>query len=67
MEFSCPHKTEEWKWFDWDNLPENLFLPLKQLKMGKFYGKPRDYSHACPIGFGMLIFALNKRKRHIHG
>lgn len=27
-----PHKISEWKWFYWDNLPENLFLPLKNLK-----------------------------------
>ena len=27
-----PHKIAEWKWFDWDNLPENLFLPLKNLR-----------------------------------
>ena len=27
-----PHKFSEWKWFDWDNLPENIFLSLKNLK-----------------------------------
>lgn len=33
-----PHKTEEWKWFDWNHLPSNLFLPLKQLKELQSYG-----------------------------
>ena len=27
-----PHKIREWKWFDWDHLPENLFLSLRNLK-----------------------------------
>ena len=27
-----PDKISQWEWFDWDNLPENLFLPLKNLK-----------------------------------
>ena len=26
-----PHKCECWNWFDLDALPENLFLPLKNL------------------------------------
>ncbi len=26
-----PNKCEKWEWFDWDNLPEPLFLPLKNL------------------------------------
>jgi len=28
---SCkePDKCEKWEWFSWDNLPEPLFLPLK--------------------------------------
>lgn len=24
-----PEKCEEWKWFSWDELPEPLFLPMK--------------------------------------
>lgn len=26
-----PHKCLEWKWFKKDNLPKNLFLPIKNL------------------------------------
>ncbi|MDD4938164.1 MAG: NUDIX hydrolase [Candidatus Shapirobacteria bacterium] len=26
-----PNKCREWKWFDWDNLPQPLFLPIKNL------------------------------------
>ena len=27
-----PHKCEEWKWFDLNDLPEPLFLPIKHMK-----------------------------------
>lgn len=27
-----PEKCEKWEWFDWDNLPQNLFIPIKNLK-----------------------------------
>lgn len=26
-----PDKCKEWRWFDWDDLPPNLFPPFKQL------------------------------------
>jgi len=26
-----PDKCEKWQWFEWNNLPEQLFLPLKNL------------------------------------
>lgn len=26
-----PDKCEEWKWFDWDALPEPLFMPIRNL------------------------------------
>ncbi|MFH1749790.1 MAG: hypothetical protein ABH837_02775, partial [bacterium] len=26
-----PKKCEKWKWFEWNNLPKNLFLPIKNL------------------------------------
>jgi len=26
-----PEKCEEWKWFKWNNLPRNLFLPVENL------------------------------------
>ena len=26
-----PHKCESWNWYEWDNLPEPAFLPLKNL------------------------------------
>lgn len=30
-----PKKCEEWKWFEWNNLPRNLFLPVDNLiKLG---------------------------------
>lgn len=27
-----PHKCEKWEWFEWEKLPENLFLALKNFK-----------------------------------
>jgi 8-oxo-dGTP diphosphatase len=33
-----PDKMEEWKWFDMDNLPDNLFLPFQKLLDGKVHG-----------------------------
>lgn len=33
-----PHKIEEWKWFNLLYLPKGLFLPLKNLILGKYYG-----------------------------
>jgi 8-oxo-dGTP diphosphatase len=30
-----PNKCEKWDWFEWDKLPEPLFLPtINQLKLG---------------------------------
>jgi 8-oxo-dGTP diphosphatase len=29
-----PGKCAEWRWWDWDALPENLFLPLRHLRAG---------------------------------
>lgn len=35
VELREPEKCEKWQWFEWDQLPEPLFLPLKnQQKMG---------------------------------
>lgn len=31
-----PEKCLEWRWFSWDDLPENLFLPLQNLKKQGF-------------------------------
>jgi len=31
-----PDRCESWEWFDWDNLPDDLFLPLKNLKLTGF-------------------------------
>lgn len=33
-----PEKTEEWCWFNINQLPSNLFLPLHQLISNKSYG-----------------------------
>ena len=42
-----PHKTETWQWFSLNDLPKNLFLPLKNLISGKFYGsKISLYTHS---------------------
>lgn len=27
-----PDKWERWEWFSWDNMPENLFLPIVHLR-----------------------------------
>lgn len=31
-----PEKCEEWRWFDWSNLPENLFVPIQNLIKQKY-------------------------------
>lgn len=31
-----PEKCEQWNWFDWDNLPQPLFLPIENLLRQKF-------------------------------
>ena len=31
-----PTKCAEWGWFDWDALPEPLFLPIRNLLAGGF-------------------------------
>jgi 8-oxo-dGTP diphosphatase len=31
VELKEPHKCEVWGWFDWDDLPEPLFLPMQNL------------------------------------
>jgi len=31
-----PDKCEEWVWYDWTNLPEPLFLPLRNLLQQQF-------------------------------
>lgn len=36
-----PDKCEGWDWFDWDNLPDNLFAPVARLKSTDF--KISDY------------------------
>jgi 8-oxo-dGTP diphosphatase len=33
----APYEMSEVGWFDWDRLPEPLFLPLKQLLSGRSY------------------------------
>lgn len=31
-----PEKSECWEWFSWDDLPEPLFLPIKNLRKKNF-------------------------------
>ncbi|HAN09953.1 MAG TPA: DNA mismatch repair protein MutT [Clostridiales bacterium] len=31
-----PNKCEEWRWMDWDEFPENLFLTLSNLRKTDF-------------------------------
>lgn len=31
-----PEKCEEWKWFDWDNLPSPIFIPIENLLKENF-------------------------------
>jgi len=37
-----PEKCLEWRWFEWDNLPGDLFLPIKNLLKQNF--NPFEYS-----------------------
>lgn len=32
-----PEKCETWEWFEWENLPENLFIPIQNLKKTEFH------------------------------
>lgn len=32
-----PHKCETWEWFDWENFPEPLFLPVSTLRATDFH------------------------------
>ncbi len=36
-----PEKCEQWKWFIWDKLPEQLFLPIKNILKANY--KPLSY------------------------
>jgi len=31
-----PDKCEEWEWFEWGNLPDNSFLPIKNLMLQSY-------------------------------
>jgi len=35
-EIKEPEKCEEWQWFEWSKLPENLFLPIQNLLKDNF-------------------------------
>lgn len=35
-EIKEPEKCQEWKWFEWENLPEPLFTPLQNLLKQKY-------------------------------
>ena len=32
VEIKEPHKCSEWRWVEWDNLPQPLFLTIRNLK-----------------------------------
>jgi 8-oxo-dGTP diphosphatase len=34
-----PEKSENWEWFHLSNLPDSLFIPLRNLVDGKVYGR----------------------------
>ena len=31
-----PNKCSDWQWFNWESLPENVFLPIKHLQKKTF-------------------------------
>lgn len=39
---AAPYESSEIDWFDWNKLPEPLFLPFKNFLNGKGYPKMRD-------------------------
>ncbi|MGV8141282.1 MAG: nucleotide triphosphate diphosphatase NUDT15 [Candidatus Woesearchaeota archaeon] len=36
LEVMEPEKCSEWQWFEWDKMPEPLFLPMKNLVKQEF-------------------------------
>ncbi len=36
LEVKEPHKCERWDWFDWNHLPDNVFLPIDNLRQQHF-------------------------------
>lgn len=36
LENKEPEKCEKWEWFEWDKLPDNVFLTIKNLKKQNF-------------------------------
>jgi 8-oxo-dGTP diphosphatase len=36
LELKEPEKCEQWDWFSWNELPEPLFLPIKNLLSQEF-------------------------------
>ena len=42
-----PEKCDGWDWFDWDNLPKPLFIPIENLLEENF--NPFDYQFYLKI------------------
>lgn len=55
-----PHKVENWEWFHVNDLPNHLFLPLKQLSSGFAYGQSLEMQN-LPI-----LEELKSREQTFH-
>lgn len=45
-----PHKRGGWQWFDFHNLPTNLFVPLRHLQKDQSYGWEKGHDPRAELG-----------------